>query len=176
LALGFMKFRDLLTVRHNSDTGVIDAIELARLLPNTPQEVREQFYVDHGRNELFQAQYAELEISSLRWSKVGLFASEIAKCSYYERFANWYESVGQRATQFNTQGWSCIDSRKPVVEHWKTHKTWQLSPVFLQGDIAGSLYSLRLVEGHTRVGLLRGLASSGVIESNSIHEVWLGKK
>jgi hypothetical protein len=174
--LDLMEFRDLHCVEYDKDTEIIDAFSLARLLPNTPTEVREQFYVAHGRKDCMQAQYATLEISSLQWSKVAKSASEVASCSYYEEYATWYEAVGKRATQVNTQGWSCIDSRRPVVEHWQNYKTWQLSPVFLHGNIVGSSSSLHLVEGHTRVGLLCGLVSSGIIQSDSMHQVWLGAR
>jgi hypothetical protein len=34
---------------------------------------------------------------------------------------------------------------------------------------------LRLVEGHTRLGTLRGLVEAGMVSKTVVHAVWVGK-
>jgi hypothetical protein len=170
-----MKFRELLEQNYCARSDVIDANALGRLLPTTPADIIEQFYSHHGRNNDFQTQYGEVKISNIIWVKVSLPASEIVQCSYYEPFSKWYLNAENRAAEFPQKSWACIDIRKDVVEHWKTYYTWLKLPIFLQGNILGLASQLRLVEGHTRVGLLSGLVKAGIIAMNSKHEIWLGQ-
>lgn len=170
-----MKFRELFGQLYNVQTGIIDPDALCRLLPTTPADVIEQFYSHHGRNSEFQAQYSELDILSINWSKVVLTASEIIQCAYYDPYSKWYKNVGERAAQFSERGWASIDTRADVVEHWKNQHTWSRAPVFLVGHLLGLVTTLWLVEGHTRVGLLCGLVRAGVIALSSEHEIWIGQ-
>ena len=66
----------------------------------------------------------------------------------------------------------CIDPRDAVVSHWKKHSTWVAPPVFLQNVV--NLGPLRLIEGHTRLGTLRGTLEHGVISAESLHSAWVG--
>lgn len=169
-----MKFSELLSQEHNS-AGIIDAAGLTQRLPDTPLDVIAQLYADHGRKHDFQSQYGALDIAALKWTNVARTAEELLECCNFAEFTHWMNSVAQRAVDFHGKGWSCVDSRKDVVKHWQTHQTWLRPPIFLAGEVMGNAVSLRLVEGHTRIGLLRGLVKAGVIEPSSRHEIWLGQ-
>lgn len=169
-----MRFCDLLNLPYDSAAN-IDRDSLKRCLPDTPDDVLTQVYADHGRKDDFQSQYGELDITSLRWEKRAFSAAEIAASCYYNHFSNWMDAVEQRVAQFSTHGWACIDKRPDVVAYWQAHKTWLRFPVFIAGHLIGVPTSLRLVEGHTRVGLLRGLIKANVLPTSSPHEIWLGQ-
>lgn len=77
-----MKFCDLLRLPVN-EAGIIDAATLSRLLPDTPLDVIEQVYVDHGRKHDFQAQYGALALEVLMWTKVARPASELIQCGHF---------------------------------------------------------------------------------------------
>jgi hypothetical protein len=54
-------------------------------------------------------------------------------------------------------------------------------PVFLNHNVEIKLLpspkkELHLVEGHTRLGMLKGLIEKGLLSENSIHKVWVGYK
>jgi hypothetical protein len=82
------------------------------------------------------------------------------------------EGGGERLRE---KGWSCIDVRTEVVAHWQEHRTWLSPPVFLDGTLVGSENPYRLVEGHTRVAILKGLLEHGLIEPDSTHRIWYGQ-
>ena len=170
-----MKFRDLLSKPYNEDTGIICADSLRILLPETPLEVIEQVYSHHGRKGEFQEQYAELELSSIVWDSVLISAEEIIRASFYPGFASWFLNVEARPLEFKKRGWRCIDTRADVVEHWANHQTWSLQPVLIQGLQPAVAGRLHLVEGHTRVALLKGLVNSGVLNPKSEHQVYVGR-
>lgn len=170
-----MKFCDLLSQAYNKETGIIYADPLRNLLPETPLEVIEQVYSHHGRNDEFQGQYGELDLSSIVWGSEFLPAAEIIQASFYPGFTSWLRNVEARTSEFQERGWQCIDTRADVVKYWSKHKTWLRQPVLIQGlppAIAGRMH---LVEGHTRVALLSGLINAGVISPRSEHQVLVGR-
>lgn len=169
-----MKFSDLISQPYCENTEKVDAEYLGVVLSNTPQDVIEQFYSDHGRNPDFQDQFKNLNISNLNWQLVERPAKEIVSCALYPRFSGWFNNVRHRPSGFHKNGWQCIDTRKSVVEYWERNRTWLKNPVFIQGKLLGLRSPLRLVEGHTRVGLLKGLLEHGILDPATMHRIWLG--
>ncbi len=169
-----MKFSDLLTQPFNENTGIIDLKTILSVTPNTPEQVAQQFYSDHGRKENFQSLYGKLNIEKIQWSLTHLRAAELLNCSINKDFEPWVLSVSKRAQRFPEHGWRCIDSRKDVQMHWANFGTWAVKPVLLSGPLAHTKKDLHLVEGHTRIGTLKGLISQGIISINSTHEAWIG--
>jgi hypothetical protein len=169
-----MQFSDLLDLPFDANTGIIDAKAIAGTLPTTPTEVALQFYADHGRKDDFQHAYGKLKISQIDWSLVEKRADVLNTASMNEDFHRWFTNVGARAANFPVAGWKCVDTRRNVREHWEKHRTWLVSPIFLEASLVGSTSHLHLAEGHTRLGLLAGLVEQGVLPASSTHRIWLG--
>jgi hypothetical protein len=139
-----------------------------------PQYVLEQFYSDHGSKYEFQDQYGHLDISSLKWVCKQLPASELISASIYSRFEDRVISVSNWVKNFEGESWNSIDTRKNVIEHWTKHKTWLRIPIFLDGNLLDKQKKIHLVEGHTRLGALRGLVKMSILPKNSLHKIWYG--
>lgn len=167
-----MKFKDLLDLAYDENTEQIDIEALQKELPETPKCVLEQVYSAHGRKYDFQEQYAEIDISSLVWEKTSIPACKIISCTYYQVFRSWFENVASRAENFYENSWKCVDTRQEVVKNWQNENTWIIPPVFISGKTKDKLH---LIEGHTRVGLLKGLVDKNIISNKSNHEVWIGR-
>ena len=168
-----MKFSDLLDLDYDEGSGRVSADAIAKRLPGAPGAVQE-VYIDHGRKEQFQAQYGSININEITWAKVSLPASEIVECSMYHWFSNWASNVARRPESFGKAGWRCIDVRPNIVDHWSKFHTWLEPPVLLDASLLGRPHGLHLMEGHTRIGILRGLISHGVLQSDSQHFIWRG--
>jgi len=169
-----MRFASLLDLPYNAITGLIDLPAITETVPNTPEPVAAQFFVDHGRDGEFQALYGDLDLEFIRWQLVSLPASALCEASFNPLYKAWLNTVERRADSHAERGWPCIDLRPVVVQHWAQFRTWRTPPVVLSGPLLNSNVELHLVEGHTRLGLLRGLVRAGVIGRESVHEVWLG--
>ncbi|MCE4540774.1 hypothetical protein LXT12_26445 [Pelomonas sp. P7] len=169
-----MKFADLLLLPFNTRTGLISVEAIVEALPGTPAAVAQQFYADHGRKPDHQEAYGSLQLNTLSWSLVGVEAASLMDASTLPAFQNWFSNVGERVTRFDVAGWQCIDSRADVQRHWAEHGTWLVPPVVLTGAVVGSSAALHVAEGHTRIGLLRGLARAEVLPASSRHMVWIG--
>jgi hypothetical protein len=151
----------------------VDSQAIEMLLPGTPPTVREM-YSDHGRKEQIQRQYGSITISDITWAKVSLRASEIVECSIYHWFSNWTNNVARRPESFGKAGWRCIDVRPNIVDYWSKFHTWLEPPVLLDASVLGRPHGLHLMEGHTRIGILRGLIFYGVLQPDLKHYIWRG--
>jgi hypothetical protein len=168
-----IKFSNLLDLKFDLNTEVIDLYELRKMFPNTPEDVLSQFYSDHGRKNEFQSEYANIEIDLLQWNLMEIVAETIVKSSMHPNFHGWFESVSNRVKRFSTEGWESIDCRVEVREHWRIKRTWIIPPVFLDGQIIGSESKFHLVEGHTRVGILDGFLKHDILSENQLHTIWV---
>lgn len=168
-----MRFFELLELPFDS-SGTIELDALERLLPSTPRQVLKSIYSDHGRKDDFQNQYSSVQISELSWGRHFLQAREILEATMHEGFAKWHDdAMNNRVALFHEEGWSCIDTRAPIIKSWSETGTW-LEPPFFLADNASPTESLHLVEGHSRRGILKALVGAGIVDPESQHEVWVG--
>ncbi|EHK0753585.1 hypothetical protein RG677_004786 [Vibrio parahaemolyticus] len=163
-----MKFSDLMGLK-SDDAGNISIEDLTSKLPETPVDVLEQFYADHGQNSDFQEQYSHLEISCLNWLLCELKYCDIANVTVFPDFESWVNTCTLKSQRVATENdWSLIGHNAATVSHWENHNTWLRPPVMLMCD--GKYH---LVEGHSRLGCLKGLVDSGIISQESKHKVWV---
>ena len=169
-----MKFHDLLNLPYNPINSIIDLDRISDALPSTPIEVSKQVYKDFGRSDIHQEVYGEIEIDKIKWSKVKLDACDICSCFIAPDFMQYVETVSRRVKIYKDIGWDCIDSRIEVINHWKENLTWIEAPVFIDRKLVGAENGIHLIEGHTRIGTLKGFLHNSLIENSSQHEVWFG--
>jgi hypothetical protein len=168
-----MLYGELLMLPRNA-ANILDENLAAQRLPQLPTDVLQQIVIEHGANEEFQEQYGQLDLSAIEWRLVGVAASELTSASTYRHFSRWVDDVASRARRVSHGYWNDIDTRTEVVEHWRLHHTWLRPPVVIEGRLLGKSASLHLMEGHTRLGILRGLLQQRVISPESVHQAWLG--
>ncbi|MDH2178240.1 hypothetical protein [Stenotrophomonas sp. GD03654] len=169
-----MLFSSLMNLSY-AESGRIELDALRQALPSTPEDILIQVYADHGRNCAFQKQYGHLDISRIEWQLDRVPAEEIVVCTVWRDFQDWFDSVAARVNAFATHGWKCVDVRADVRLSWECERTWIRPPILLGGVLAPYAPRLHLVEGHTRIGLLRGLIAAGVLSGMSEHLVWIGR-
>jgi len=169
-----MKFKELMSLEYCERTGKIPIDILIANNINAPSEVLEEVYSSHGRKDDFQFQYGEIELNDIKWQRISINGLEIIKCEYFQRFGNWIESVEARLKAWDEKSWDCIDTRKNIVLHWQNEKTWLTSPFFINSSLIQNTNNLHLVEGHTRLGILKGLITRNIIPADSKHLIWHG--
>lgn len=119
-----MRFSDLMDLNAD-EAGNIVIDDLIANLPNTPLDVLEQLYVDHGRKYEFQEQYSDIDISNLEWSLVDLNYNEIAHASIFTDFQSWSNICAQKSQRVAAENdWKLIGHNKPTVYHWQKNRTW----------------------------------------------------
>jgi len=164
-----LKYKDLLSLEPDS-TGRLQLSQLYMLEQNTPLDVSEQFYCDHGLNSEFQEQYGDIVLEDIKWSLEQVDYKLISNMSVYDDFRPWVETCRVKSTRVqNTLNWKLIGHTETVCEFWKQNKTWFRSPIVLKQNT-----KYHLVEGHSRFGCLKGLVSTGLISPLVKHLVWFG--
>lgn len=168
-----MYYSDLLNIKRDRGDKV-SIVALRSLELKIPDDVLEQFCSDHATKNEFQEQYGQLNLEKISWELRSFKAGDLVLVNIYHRFRNWTKNVELRLQHFDSDSWNCIDTRKAVIDHWTTNRTWLRPPILLDGlhfDLPGQLH---LVEGHTRIGILRGLVLQGIVSADSMHEAWIG--
>lgn len=171
-----MKFKDLLELPYVSESErIIDCIHLQEILPDTPLDVIEQFYSDHGKNPDYQDDYQHIDISNLVWEKVSVSAEDLSMATINSECQHYFETVKTKASWVKTRDLSNYKYSEEIVEYWKENMTWSRPPIFICGNLISSDSKLRLAEGHTRLGSLVGFLKSKIITPDSLHIVWIGR-
>ena len=141
-----------------------------------PWEVALQFYFDHRDKEEFVSQYGHLDLRRLEWRTEDWSAEVLLQVSMYSPFVRWTDVVARKAKNLGIEGFSAMDSRSEVVAHWENQGTWRVPPILIDGTLVRPPSSgPRLVEGHTRIGCLRGLVGIGALPPESMHKVFFGR-
>ena len=143
--------------------------ECQRLGLAWPRLVVEQFLFDHGDKPEFLEQYGHLDLLHLHWTLRKLPARELLGCSYYDEFGDRVRSVAESAR------WMLDQYREVYGEVWDG--SWRVPPVFIEGALHDPPQDhLHLVEGHTRLGVLIGLANAGEVSPDSTHEAFVASR
>jgi len=170
-----MKFNELETLPRIKGEDCLDTAALKALLPNTPDDVIEQFYSDHGLNPDFQEQYQGLDTSLLKWELVQLSASELISASVYDEFQQYFQTCTDKSRRVGTsENWHLLHNLECVYSYWEENKTWVRPPVLLKSGTLNDQQHLHLIEGHSRLGALKGLVLGKTLQECTSHSVWLG--
>jgi hypothetical protein len=135
-----------------------------------PESVVEQFLFDHGTKNEFLSQYGHVDLETVTWDLRQLTAAEFLNLTVFEHFKDWLES-SERDFQFRI-------SQRPNDQRltWERSQTWIVPPVLIDGSLLEPGQSrLHLVEGHTRVGILRGRLAAGVANPSQTHQADVGR-
>ncbi len=169
-----MRLQEVLRLRRNN-AGAVPLEVLQTLGLPMPDDVLEQFVCDHGTKDDFQHQYGDLDLHAVEWKLIELPTSELLTCSIFPSYIAWIETARNRTYAVQVNGWENVCLPPGAAEHWQRYGTWKRPPVTVRGELVGSNRPLHLVEGHTRIGALKGLVESGVLTASSLHAVWVGE-
>lgn len=155
-----------------------DAFERFQLLPdiaalNWPPEVVRQWLWDHGDNDSFLRDYASLDLSLITWTLENVPVDHFL---IMETGSSDGDCIEEYALDHHY--WMALKSRaKPAVRSaWEEEGTWLVPPIALERRLLEpSDTELQLVEGRTRVGVLRGRYRTGLHVAGA-HRTWVGRQ
>lgn len=142
---------------------------------HAPDSVIEQFYIDHSDNGRFINMYGSIDIERLEWKLIEVETRTLVNIGDAATYPDFVKEVTEDASRYKDQGDVAIDCRPNVSNHWKLHGTWVVPPIFLDGAmLTPPSMKYHLVEGHTRVGCLCGVAKYGTINLAKKHKIYFG--
>ncbi|MFF3558323.1 hypothetical protein ACFYXL_33475 [Streptomyces tsukubensis] len=134
-----------------------------------PDDVLRDFLFDHGDHDPFVNDYGHLELSAITWTLETIPTADFHTMPTGESEAGLIEHFAQHPVHW-------VTVRPPQVgRNWADHGTWLRPPLLIDRRLLGPSDSgLQVVEGRTRVGVLRGRQREGLYVA-SHHRAWVGR-
>jgi hypothetical protein len=143
-------------------------VDPALTLLQWPDDVLRQFLFDHGDNASFVRDYDSIDLCKITWRLETIPAADFCEMPTGASDAGCIEIFAE-----NPVHW--VEVRPVEVgHHWKKHGTWMRPPILIDRRLlAPSNSSLQVLEGRTRVGVLRGRLRDGLHVATH-HQAWVG--
>jgi len=167
-------FSDLLRFRQ-TPAGIVPPDVVRQLRLPMPDNVLEQFVIDHGTKPEFQRQFGHVDLHAVEWQLSELTLDEIASSSVFSGFQRYVKETTVRFAAIPEKGWESVTIVPEAVQAWRQRRTWRRSPIAMEGTLVGGDKPLHWVEGHTRLGALLGLTRAGLVDRDKRHCVWAGR-
>lgn len=135
-----------------------------------PIDVVDQWLYEHLPNDEFLRDYAALDLARLRWSLEDLPTSVFEIMPTGEGGSDY---LANEAPDHHPHWVRCRGDK--VIRAWEERGSWVRPPIVIdRGCIGGRAGELQLVEGRTRVGVLRGRLRDGLHVAPQ-HAAWVGR-
>ncbi|MBD0675672.1 hypothetical protein [Streptomyces sp. CBMA156] len=140
-----------------------------------PEDVVEQWLYDHGDNGAFQRDYGHVDLARIAWSLEPVTATELCGMPTGASDDGCIDYYAE-----NPDYWAAARSsgaHEGVARCWAEQGTWTRPPVLLDRALVypeGTGTGLQVVEGRTRVGVLRGRSRQGSLVAAQ-HQAWVGR-
>lgn len=142
-------------------------------LRHWPVDVIEQWIFDHAGNDSFEADYGHIDLISVGWSLEAVTLDDLMTIPTGMSEAEVVEYFAQ-----DPENWVAVRNlgqHVGVREMWDVHGTWKRWPILLDSAVVDPQASgIQVVEGRTRVGVLRGRARRG-LRVAEVHLAWVGR-
>jgi len=142
--------------------------------PGWPDDVVEQFLYHHADNIGFLRDYGDLDLSKIEWDVEVISVEELTEMPTGASDGDCIEDFAA-----NPDHWVRVRNRGihiGVAQCWETHGTWKRWPILIDRRLLDPPESgLQVVEGRTRVGVLRGRHRQGTLVAER-HLAWVGRQ
>ncbi|MFD4756414.1 hypothetical protein [Streptomyces sp. NPDC058426] len=134
-----------------------------------PDDVLEQFLYDHGDNTPFVTDYGSIDLHDLTWRLETIPAVDFHGMPTGASDTGCIEEYAE-----NPVHWVKVRPQE-IGRHWEEHGTWLRPPLLIDRRLlAPSGNGLQVLEGRTRVGVLRGRLREGLHVALH-HQAWVGR-
>lgn len=146
---------------------------VAEGLLHWPRDVVDQWPYAHAGHVAFLTDYGHIDLASLTWSVGTISCAELSTMPTGASEHDLVESFAKDPEHWvNVRNAGC---HVGVRQMWDVHGTWKRWPVLIDRSIVSPAQTgLQLVEGRTRVGVLRGRVRLGLHVAPS-HLAWVGR-
>lgn len=141
-----------------------------------PDDVVEQWLFDHASHPAFHIDYGHIDLETLDWTlerlETPLLLDVPTGDSEVGAIEGWAK-VHEHAVR--TRETSGSPLYRGIQEKWDEEGTWLRPPLLIEQSLIGNGGGgLQLVEGRTRVGVLRGRHADGLRVADT-HLTWMGR-
>ena len=135
-----------------------------------PGDVVEQWLYDHADNDHFLRDYGGLDLSAVKWDVELIPVQEFDEMPTGPSDSNCIETYAA-----NPDHWVDVRRHMGVAQCWETRGTWKRWPLLIDRRLLNPPGNgLQVVEGRTRVGVLRGRHREMAFVADR-HLAWVGR-
>jgi hypothetical protein len=138
-----------------------------------PDDVVEQWLYDHGDNTPFLRDYRAVDLSNVTWDVEVVSVEDLVVMPTGPSDGDCMEVYAD-----DPDHWVSVRRfgiHRGVRECWETHGTWKRWPILIDRQlVAPGANGFQVVEGRTRVGVLRGRQRRGYFVA-AHHLAWVGR-
>lgn len=138
-----------------------------------PTDVVEHWLYDHAGNQSFKIDYGHVDLTQIDWHVEALSGKVLLDMPTGPSDGDLLEEIAQ-----NPEHWisvRCHGVHLGVAQMWDVHGTWKRWPLVLDRSVLSpNSQGLQLVEGRTRLGVMRGRRRQGNFVAER-HLVWIGR-
>ncbi|MEU5046962.1 hypothetical protein [Streptomyces griseorubiginosus] len=135
-----------------------------------PDDVLEQFLFDHGDKGAFLYDYGGIDLRVISWRLERVPAEDFSEMPTSASDAGCIESYAKDPVY-----WVVLRPSQ-IGRHWEEHGTWMRPPILIDRRLlAPSDKGLQVLEGRTRVGVLRGRLREQLHVAPG-HQAWVGRQ
>jgi len=134
-----------------------------------PDEVVNEWLWSHGRHPPFLQDYRTVDLQQVSWSLVTVPSAEFVLMPTGPNEAALLDDIARQHEHY-------IEIRgDEVARAWEEHGTWLDAPLLIDRALLHPpAEGLQVVEGRTRVGVLRGRVAAGLYVADT-HQAWVGR-
>lgn len=140
-----------------------------------PDDVVEQWLYDHADNDCFLDDYGDIDLTCVGWKRELIPVVELTDIPTGPSDGDCMEEYAA-----NPDHWVRVRNsgiHEGVAESWEICGTWKREPVLIDRLLlATPVHGLQVVEGRTRIGVLRGRYRSDNASVAEVHSVWVGRQ
>lgn len=138
-----------------------------------PEDVLEQWLYDHADNDSFLQDYGTVNLSRLQWDVEAISTDELTQMPTGQSDGDYVDEIAENPDHWI--GNRIYGAHIGVELCWQTHGTWKRWPILLHRSVLNpSATGLQIVEGRTRVGILKGRYRQGDLVATN-HLAWVGR-
>ncbi|WP_406369688.1 hypothetical protein OG788_07760 [Streptomyces sp. NBC_00647] len=135
-----------------------------------PDCVLEQFLYEHGGSHLpFEEDYGHIDLEGITWRLEMISRTDFRDMPTGASEAGLIDHIAE-----NPVYWVSVRPER-IGCHWEDHGTWMRPPLLIDRRLlAPPDGGLQVLEGRTRVGVLRGRLREG-LKVAPCHQAWVGR-
>lgn len=139
-----------------------------------PDDVLEQWLFDHGANPSFLDDYGGLELQDVRWDVEIIDLEAFLGMPTGPSDSDYVGEIARDPDHW--VGVRDEGEHVGVAQCWSAHGTWKRWPILIDRRLLiADCEGLQIVEGRTRVGILRGRHRQGQYVAGG-HLAWVGRR
>lgn len=138
-----------------------------------PDDVAEQWLYDHAGNSSFLEDYGSVNLTRIRWDVETIPHEAFLTMPTGPSDGDYIEEIAANPIHYISV--RCHGTHVGVQQCWEIHGTWKRWPILIDSMLLDPpIAGLQVIEGRTRVGVLRGLLRLGHPVARQ-HLTWVGR-